>query len=399
MIYTLGLIFAILIILVSWDDFFWDLFYLYLRFFGKVKKNQIISLEEVESSPPKMMALIIAAYHEEDVIEDVIENLMRSTQYPVSMFHLFVGVYPNDPATTNIIKKLEKKYPNIHAVTHVLNGPSSKADNINNVIENIKIFEQEYSLEFKFVVIHDSEDVIHPYEFLFESYLMNKHQVIQMPVFPLIEKPRWSNIFKNMITSTYLDEFAENHYRMMPIRNSLNVFVPSAGTGFSIRRDVIDLYPDSNIFPVGSLTEDYKLSLQFKQRGIDLYYPLESVSKLNSEGKVVKEYIATRSMFPKTYKTAVRQKARWMHGITMQSFRMWDILKVKNLNFITRYSFYKDWKAKFSNLLILPSYIIFTYFLASLIFDIPVMYPKGTISWYIMISLTVLMLQRQFLRF
>ena len=92
MIYTLGLIFAILIILVSWDDFFWDLFYLYLRAFGKVKKNQTISLEEVESSPPKMMALIIAAYHEEDVIEDVIENLMRSTQYPVSMFHLFVGV-------------------------------------------------------------------------------------------------------------------------------------------------------------------------------------------------------------------------------------------------------------------------------------------------------------------
>lgn len=79
MIYTIGLIFAILIILISWDDFVWDLFYVLGRFFGKIKVNHTIKLEAVESVVPKMMAVIIAAYHEEDVIEAVIENLITST--------------------------------------------------------------------------------------------------------------------------------------------------------------------------------------------------------------------------------------------------------------------------------------------------------------------------------
>lgn len=399
MIYALGLIFAILIILISWDDFVWDLFYLLGKLFGKIKSNHVVKLEEVEGVVPKMMAVIIAAYREEDVIEEVIENLLKSTQYPMSMFHIFVGVYPNDPATTSIIHRLEEKYTNVHAVIHVLEGPSSKADNINNVIENIKLYEEERKIEFKFFVIHDSEDVVHPYEFLFENYLFEDHQVIQMPVFPLIPKPKFGNIFKNMVTSTYVDEFAENHYRMMPIRSAFHAFVPSAGTGFAIRRDVIDSYPDSNIFPVGSLTEDYKLSLQFKEKGFNLYYPLERVSKLNYEDKEVKEFIATRSMFPKTYKAAVRQKARWIHGITMQTFNLKDILLNKHLSIITRYSFYKDWKAKFGNLLILPAYLIFTYFIASYFFDIPIMYPKTSPSWYIMVVLTILMIQRQLLRF
>lgn len=48
--------------------------------------------------------------------------------------------------------------------------------------------------------------------------------------------PKLSNIFKNMISGSYADEFAENHYRILVARTATRAFVPSGGTGFVIRR-------------------------------------------------------------------------------------------------------------------------------------------------------------------
>ena len=149
---------------------------------------------------------------------------------------------------------------------------------------------------------------------------MEKHHAIQMPVFPLQKMPKLSNVFKNMISGSYTDEFAENHHRVMTARSATNAFVPSAGTGFVIRRDLIETFPDHEVFPVGSLTEDYKLSLQFKQKGYDVHYVLENVCRMGPDGKFRKEYISTRSMFPATFRAAIRQKTRWIYGITMQTF-------------------------------------------------------------------------------
>lgn len=398
MIYNIGLIVVILTILISIDDLMWDLFFFFLKLFGKVKDPVKITKAQMLSVPPKMMALIIAAYREEDVIEEVLRNIIATNQYPYEMYHIFVGVYPNDPDTTQIIEKLSEEFEHVHPVVHYLQGPSSKADNINNVLDYTRKFEKENRIEFQFYVIHDSEDVVHPYEFLLENYLLEKHQAIQIPVFPIQEKPTFRNIIPNMITGTYADEFAENHYQTMQIRNSINAFVPSAGTGFALSREIIDSF-DGEVFPVGSLTEDYKLSLQLKRKGFHLYFPLEYFSRVNFQEEEVVEYIATRSLFPRTYKAAVRQKTRWIHGITMQSFRLRDLIWDKNLNLQTRYSFYKDWKAKFGNLLVLPSYLVFIYFILSLFMDLPTMYPKYSFSWYMMVCLTLIMIHRQFIRY
>ena len=152
-----------------------------------------------------MLGIIVAAYNEENVLKQVIQNIILSNQYPKSMYHIFLGVYPNDPATMKVAKELEDQFPNVHKIVHVLKGPSSKADNLNNIIKNIYKFEEENNLEFQALVIHDSEDLIHPYEFKLENYLLEKYPAIQMPVFPLQEMPRLSNIFKKMISGTYAD--------------------------------------------------------------------------------------------------------------------------------------------------------------------------------------------------
>ena len=346
-----------------------------------------------------MLGIIVAAYNEENVLKQVIQNIILSNQYPKSMYHIFLGVYPNDPATMKVAKELEDQFPNVHKIVHVLKGPSSKADNLNNIIKNIYKFEEENNLEFQALVIHDSEDLIHPYEFKLENYLLEKYPAIQMPVFPLQEMPRLSNIFKNMISGTYADEFAENHYRLLLARTATGAFVPSAGTGFVIRRDILDDFPDGEVFPVGSLTEDYKLSLQLKQMGYDVYYVLDHVKRLRADGSVAREFISTRSMFPSSYGTAVRQKTRWIYGITIQTFKLKDIFKNKDLNSASKYSLYRDWKAKFGNILLGPGYMIFGYFILSLFFDLPTMYPKYSVSWYLMLFLSIMMIERQVLRF
>lgn len=398
MAYVIGLIFVLALILISIDDLIWDMYYSFRKITGKIKiKN--ITISEIEATKPKMLAIMIAAYNEENVLYPVIKNLVLSSQYPKSMFHVFLGVYPNDPGTMKVAKQLEDEFVNVHKVIHVLNGPSSKADNLNNIIKNIYTFENKNHLEFAAVIVHDSEDLVHPYEFKLENYLLEKYPAIQMPVFPLQEMPKLSNIFKNMISGSYADEFAENHYRFLVARTATKSFVPSAGTGFAIRRDVLNSFPDSNVFPVGSLTEDYKLSLQLKLMGYDVHYALESISRLRGDGTVAKEFVSTRSMFPSTYKAAVRQKTRWIYGITIQTFKLKDILKNKSLNFASKYSLYRDWKAKIGNILIGPGYFIFTYFVISLFYDLPTIYPKHTFSWYLMFFLSVLMVERQLLRF
>ncbi len=397
-IYIIGLVFVLLVLLISVDDLIWDIYYTFSKLFGKIKLPTI-DAEEVDDKIPRKMAVMVAAYNEENVLGEVIRNLILSNQYPTSMYDIFLGVYPNDPGTQRVADELTIEFNNVHKVVHVLEGPSSKADNLNNIIKFIFEYEKTHYLRFQGFVVHDSEDLVHPYEFMLENYLLDKHAAIQIPVFPLQEKPKIGNFFKNIVSWTYGDEFAENHYRIMTARSAAKAFVPSAGTGFTIRRDLIETYPDYEVFPVGSLTEDYKLSLQFKEKGYELHYFLNEVARMTCDGKVKREFISTRSIFPSTYRAAVRQKTRWIYGITMQTFKLREILKLKSLNFVSKYSLYRDWKAKFGNLLLGPGYLIFVYFLLSLFIDVPIMFPLYSTSWYLMVALSVLMVERQVLRY
>ncbi len=395
MLYEFGLLMAILFILFGIDDLVWDVTF-FIRYHGK--KGGEIPLAELDQTVPKLLAVMIAAWKEDGVLTEVMENLIASAQYPRSMYHVFLGVYPNDEATLSIARDLEKKHSNIHVIVNVRPGPTSKADNLNHVLRQIKAFEEERGWSFGAFIVHDAEDVVHPNEFKLENYLIDRHDALQFPVFPLQQMPRLRNIFRNMTVGTYADEFAENHYLTLTARDRTAAFVPSAGTGFALSRRIVASMNFDGIFPEDSLTEDYKLSLSLKKKGCHMHYVLEAIERLDEEGRLVREFVSTRSRFPGTFRTAVKQKTRWIYGITMQSFRLRDVMRGGELNFVQRYSLYKDWKAKFGNILIIFGYIVFAYFLLSLFFDLPAIYPAGSFSWYLCVALTIMMLERQFLR-
>jgi len=212
--------------------------------------------------------------------------------------------------------------------------------------------------------------------------------------------PTWSNFFSGITSGTYADEFAENHFRIMRMRDYMSAVVPSAGTGFVISHEILDHYKNEPLFPEDSLTEDYKLSVKLALDGYSVHYVLESVPRLLDNGRVKWDYIATRSLFPSTFKAAVRQKTRWVYGITMQSLTLRDIISLdkEKVSFMLKYSLYKDLKTKFGYLLVLPGYLVFAYFVTSLFTPLPVMYQLSTLSGWLSVLLTVIMVYRQILR-
>jgi len=396
-VYIIGLLVAIGMLLFNIDDIIWDIGYLLSS--ERRRKEERMPMNLVDDLPPKLLAVMVAAWHEENVIEQVIDHMISTVHYPRSMYHVFLGVYPNDPATIEIAKKLSQKYENVHVVVNPKPGPTSKAQNLNHMISCIHDFEREHFCRFAAITVHDSEDVVHPYELKVTNFLIDRYDSLQFPVFPLQRKPNWKNFFSGITSGTYADEFAENHFRHMVMRSETEAVVPSAGTGFVISHNVLDYYEDEPLFTEGSLTEDYKFSIDLAKQGFQVHYVLEKVPRLLQNGKLKWDYVATRSLFPKTFGAAVKQKTRWIYGITMQSLHMSDILSSENkLSFVQRSALYKDWKSKFINILVLPAYIILVYFLLSLFIPLPAIYPIWSLSWWLSLSMTVIMFYKQFVR-
>ncbi|MFX9180934.1 glycosyltransferase, partial [Acinetobacter baumannii] len=78
--------------------------------------------------------------------------------------YYFVGVYLNDTLTQDEVRKAQQLYPRIRMVLVPRDGPTSKADCLNQIISDIFMYEAEHNLHFAAVVLHDSEDLIHPHE-------------------------------------------------------------------------------------------------------------------------------------------------------------------------------------------------------------------------------------------
>jgi len=68
-----------------------------------------ITRRDVGRLPPKLLAIMIAAWHEENVLGQVIDHMISTVHYPRSMYHVFLGVYPNDPATIEVAEKTGRK--------------------------------------------------------------------------------------------------------------------------------------------------------------------------------------------------------------------------------------------------------------------------------------------------
>ncbi|MGZ3171698.1 MAG: glycosyltransferase family 2 protein [Croceibacterium sp.] len=103
---------------------------------------------------------------------------------------------------------------------------------------------------------------------------------------------------------------------------------------------------ESGPFSVDSLTEDYELGLKIKAAGGKAWF----LRARGEDGRLV----ATRACFPPTLPQAVRQKARWVHGIALQG---WDRLGWSG-GLAERWMRLRDRRGPFAALVLFTAYLL-----------------------------------------
>tara|TARA_R110002072_G_scaffold151470_7_gene300823 strand:+ start:892 stop:3258 length:2367 start_codon:yes stop_codon:yes gene_type:complete len=339
---------AVAIFISSSDDAFLDLYYWVLTIQRIVTRpfRFVPSTRKLHEMPQKKLAVMVPAWHESEVIARMLSNTLSTMDY--ARFDIFVGVYPNDPDTIAEVDRIVGREARVFRATVGHDGPTSKADCLNWIIAEIGRQEILSGEDYDAILMQDSEDVIHPMSFKVVNAHLDRADMVQLPVLSMPRK--WTAL----VACHYMDEFAEWHGKDLIARSHMTDLVPSAGVATAFSRRAIAMLceeRDNLPFNTDSLTEDYDIGHRFFEAGLTSAFvrywarmPVSEREAVFGNHTVVKykrELVATREFFPDEAKVSIRQKSRWMLGI---SFMGW-----KQLGWIGpaahRYFLYRDRKA------------------------------------------------------
>lgn len=277
---------------------------------GRARRLGVPEPEIAAPERPGLLAVLVPAWDEAAVIGDMLRG--AASAWPDGDWRAYVGTYPNDPDTHKAAAAVAAADPRIRVVSGEEPGPTTKADCLNRLWRALLADEAEEGRRVKAIVLHDAEDVVHPDELRLFDGLIERFELVQLPVLPLIHPySRW-------LGGHYADEFAESHGKEMVVRGVLGAGLPSAGVGCAFCREALGRLADERgglPFDADSLTEDYELGLRLAEAGGRCAF-IRSATGGNG-------LVATREYFPGTLAESVRQKARWITGIALSG---WDRL-------------------------------------------------------------------------
>lgn len=327
---SIAIVIAVVIFISGLDDLFIDLMYWMRRAWRALtvySRHEQMNHKALLGVDEKPLAIMVPAWQEHGVIGKMAQ--LAATTLDYENYHIFIGTYPNDPQTHADVEQVRAHFPNVHTVVCTRPGPTSKADCLNNVLDAIFQFEQRSGIEFAGFILHDSEDVLSKLELRLFNFLVDRKDLIQLPVYPL-ERP-----LREFTGGHYLDEFSELHAKDIVVREALVGQVPSAGVGTCFSRRAMTALlelGDGVAFDTQSLTEDYDIGFRLKQLGmreIFVRFPVHDADQPadpdqpRRRGRSAREasVICVREFFPDTLNAAVRQKSRWITGIVIQGFK------------------------------------------------------------------------------
>ncbi len=298
------------------------------------RKNEGAIKEAIEGDRTKerRIAIFVPCWHESAVIGNMVRHNLSAIRY--RNFDFFLGVYPNDEDTVRVAEQLASEFTNVHVARCPNPGPTSKADCLNGVYAGMELLEDECGARFDTVVLHDAEDLIHPQALALIDRERANYEMVQIPVLPL------KTGFGDVTHGVYCDEFAEYQTIDMRARQMSRSFVPSNGVGTGFAREVLErLAGERNyrVFDPDSLTEDYEIGVHIHAMGYrQCFAPL---------ARGAQDFVATREFFPRSVRTAIRQRTRWITGIALQC---WERQGWQG-SWRTRYWFWRDRKGLITN--------------------------------------------------
>jgi adsorption protein B len=300
-------------IISALDEAAFDLGYLWLRLTGRLREP-VIARDAETPELERLTAVFVAAWQEADVIGAMIAHTLKA--WPQRRMALYVGCYANDPETLKAAMKGAAGDRRVRIVVNDKPGPTTKADCLNRLYRALCADEERSGQRFRSILLHDAEDCVHPAALSLMDRHLRDAAFVQLPVRPEPQAAsRW-------IAGHYADEFAESHAKSMVVRNAMGAAIPAAGVGCGFDRDLLAALARDRTgrasgepFAAECLTEDYELGLLVSRSGGDSRF-LRARDHLG-------DLVATQAYFPGQIEDAVRQKARWIHGIALQG---WDRL-------------------------------------------------------------------------
>lgn len=358
---------AVGILLIGLDDLLFDL----LAFIGWWKGDKTKHIVRAEdraqmnmalksiAHPAKLVpiddgpiAIFLPAWQEYAVLPSTLKRML--TAWHGENFRIFVGCYPNDHKTIASIASLSNSDPRVKLVLADRDGPTTKGHNLNQLWAALGADERDNRQLYRAVVLHDAEDLVHPFELTLYRQMLPEYSMVQIPVHALIDPhSQW-------ISGHYADEFAEAHGKELKLRSALGLPIPSAGVGCALSRDAISLLAmerDGEPFRPESLTEDYEIGILIGTYGLSARF-VDAVTDL-------KDPIVSKGEFPNQLDAAVRQKARWITGIALAGWGQlgWPPLAAVSkksgwINQLLSYwMLWRDRRAPLSGIVILAAYL------------------------------------------
>ncbi|WP_306099084.1 glycosyl transferase family protein [Sphingomonas sp. DG1-23] len=294
------------------DDLLVDLIYgarcLHLATFCRIRASHVISMPDT-GIPPGRIVVFVAAWDEARVIGRMLHTALA--RFAHEDYRIYVGTYPNDPATIAAVADVAEADPRVRLVIGSAPGPTTKADCLNALWRALLRDEVAEGFTTLGIALHDAEDIVHPQELAVYARWLRHCATVQLPVIPL-PHPR-----SRFVAGHYCDEFAEAHGKVLVVRQALGAGLPLAGVGCAIRRDMLGAIAAARggaPFDATSLTEDYELGLTIGAMGGRVCLARVAESPGGPP-------VAVRAYFPDTPAAAIRQKARWLTGIALAG---WD---------------------------------------------------------------------------
>jgi adsorption protein B len=346
--------FAIFINLL--DDLFIDLNYFFRKL--HLRSQRSLSKAELTAAAPQRIAILVPAWKEAEVIAEMLEHNFSALDYEHDRYVIFCGTYQNDPGTQACVDSVARRFAGVRKVVVPHDGPTSKADCLNWIYQGVILEEEQSGERFGILLMHDAEDIIHPLALRLYNHLIPRYDFVQTPVFSLELTPG------KIVAGTYIDEFAEHHLKDMLVREAIAGLVPSAGVGSAFARDAFEEIASAHQqkpFNVESLTEDYEIAIKFRLANKKVHFACRSVElPIESDGLHAgarEEYVATREYFPSGLGASVKQRSRWICGITLQT---WQQIGWQG-PLAVRYCLWRDRKALVTNLVLLLAYVLVSY--------------------------------------
>jgi adsorption protein B len=262
---------------------------------------------DLDRGPRRRIAIFVPLWHESGIIGSMLEHNLAAIRY--DRYDFFLGAYPNDAATVNVLESLQRIHSNLHLALCPHDGPTSKADCLNWIYQRMLVYEMENGAHFDIVITHDAEDLIHPESLRLINFFSRSYDMVQVPVLALPTPAR------EFIHGLYCDDFAEFQSKDIPVRQFLGGFIPSNGVGTGFTRAVLERLAATHgnrIFEPECLTEDYENGYRIHRLGgRQIFLPIH---------RMAGSLAATREYFPRTFRSALKQRTRWTMGISLQSW-------------------------------------------------------------------------------